>query len=647
MSLLGLILLTSISFITSHHVIFENIGQLASAVTYLHAKVTINFSHVEDQYLIYRSAIGSLDERLEKRYAKPYPSRRPEHLNKSQDHKSLLNERWSENIKQCREVVQYRKKSSGAILTAINTARDSMPKKPEVHSRFIQRSTENITRGSSTWDSPLIPSRLYTSADDSITRFRLPRVPAIGSLLGGAFGTFLGLYNTHRINQLTHELQDVKQSHNQLVEVVVTHSNEISKLNGSLDELTDYVGRVHELNPTSIDQSLQIIETGLYRAVDHATRAVQMAQLRRMSVDLINSAKLHTLFHRLKSEAEQINNILLINQPSDLFQLEVSYFSDGQDVHILIHVPSVPKTGLLDLYQLHPFPLPVEGNFSLIPIVTNNVLALTTDHNKYHAQLSTTQLMDCIRINQVYICERHGVLSKDLSSSCLGALYLQNSEKAQELCQIQVAPIREIVFQLLSNWFLIYSPVVFTSDVHCQNGTMSRFFIPLGISKHFLSPGCQADFKENVLFSNTAIRIDSDLIHFEWEWEKELFKLNTPIEIIENLQTIQQSGISTPTLNDINHLKVNTKSGFNYLYQIVGFVLSTIATTIVTMIVIFLMAKYRVRIFDFYHQYAQCCFKQTLEITPANADTIPLNQRNRNLPIYTDGYQRNYADDPL
>ena len=52
-----------------------------------------------------------------------------------------------------------------------------MPKKPEVHSRFIQRSTENKTQEVTL--NFTIPSRLYTSADDSITRFRLPRVPAI------------------------------------------------------------------------------------------------------------------------------------------------------------------------------------------------------------------------------------------------------------------------------------------------------------------------------------------------------------------------------------------------------------------------------------------------------------------------------------
>jgi len=44
----------------AHHIIFENIGQLASAVTYLHAKVTVNFTTIEDQYLIYSGMLIEL-----------------------------------------------------------------------------------------------------------------------------------------------------------------------------------------------------------------------------------------------------------------------------------------------------------------------------------------------------------------------------------------------------------------------------------------------------------------------------------------------------------------------------------------------------------------------------------------------------------
>ena len=280
----------------------------------------------------------------------------------------------------------------------------------------------------------------------------------------------------------------------------------------------------------------------------------------------------------------------------------------------------------------------------------NNVIAITPDHRKYHVQLSSAQLMDCLKINQVYICERHGVLAKSLVTSCLGALYLQDFEQAQKLCQIQIQPTRELVFQLLGNWFLIYSPIVFTADVHCKNGTLSRFFIPLGITKHFLSPGCYAEFKENILLSNNAIRLSSDIIHFEWQWEQEIFEHFSPKDLVENMQLIQQNGISSPTLSDISHLKVTKNSGFNYMFQIIAFVLSTLATSIVTIVILFLLGKYRHRIAETYAQMTKCCKPTVMEVTPANAENLPLNDmaRNRNLPIYTDSYRRNHLDnDPL
>jgi hypothetical protein len=248
-------------------------------------------------------------------------------------------------------------------------------------------------------------------------------------------------------------------------------------------------------------------------------------------------------------------------------------------------VPTVPQEGLLDLFQLHPFPLPLDGNHSLIPVVENNVLALTSDYRKYHAQLSTTTLLGCQHLGNVYICERHGVLMKELNQTCVGSLYIQDYEAAQKLCQIMVTPTRELIFQLLGNWFLIFSPVVFTSEVYCANGTRSRFFISEGISKHHLSPGCYGDFLSHVLFSNNAVRLESDILHFEWQWETKFFANNDPTELLASLEELQVAG-NAPTLNDLNQLKLKRKSGFNYLFQIIGFILSTLATSIVTIIIL-------------------------------------------------------------
>ena len=54
--------------VSTHHIIFENIGQMATAVTYIHAKFTINFTAIEDHFAIYITTIRNFRAQLGKKH---------------------------------------------------------------------------------------------------------------------------------------------------------------------------------------------------------------------------------------------------------------------------------------------------------------------------------------------------------------------------------------------------------------------------------------------------------------------------------------------------------------------------------------------------------------------------------------------------
>jgi hypothetical protein len=138
-----------------------------------------------------------------------------------------------------------------------------------------------------------------------------------------------------------------------------------------------------------------------------------------------------------------------------------------------------------------------------------------------------------------------------------------------------------------------------------------------------------------VLYSNTAVRIESDILHFEWQWETKFFEQNDPAALIDNLNEFQSSGISAPTLNDINHIKVKSSSGFNYLFHIIGFILSTLATAIVAIAIIFLMFRFRNQITNSYDLCCTCikCVKRPA-IDPIGPEDVPLREVHQ-LPRYS------------
>jgi hypothetical protein len=76
------------------------------------------------------------------------------------------------------------------------------------------------------------------------------------------------------------------------------------------------------------------------------------------------------------TESQQAETELLMSQPSDVIQLELSYFYNGKMVTLLLHVPTVPIGSLLGLVKLHPFPLPISSNYSIVPDVDTQILAM-------------------------------------------------------------------------------------------------------------------------------------------------------------------------------------------------------------------------------------------------------------------------------
>jgi hypothetical protein len=113
-----------------------------------------------------------------------------------------------------------------------------------------------------------------------------------------------------------------------------------------------------------------------------------------------------------------------------------------------------PKVSLLRLFWLHPFPLPMFETHHLLPNVKDDVLAILSTDTRYNTQLSSTDLLSCHRVNQIFMCENFGVMSKDFTNTCLGALYMQEFEAAQSLCPFKVVPVEERVYQLRKGHFI-------------------------------------------------------------------------------------------------------------------------------------------------------------------------------------------------
>jgi len=264
-------------------------------------------------------------------------------------------------------------------------------------------------------------------------------------------------------------------------------------------------------------------------------------------VDYLNPAELAMLFDKLEKKASESGCDLLIKYHSDLFQVEASLLFDGRDGHVLIHVPMTPRNSLLQLFRLHPFPLPLFETHHLVLDVKTDVLAISSMDTRYNVQLSRTDLLSCHKVNQIFMCDSFEVMSKRFDDTCLGALYMQKFEAAQNLCKFKVIPVEEQVYQLRKGLFMVYSQEPNTASVKCRNVTHSEVHLCKGTQQVRISPGCQGFFSEHMATSDY-----SDILHFEWDWDPIMFLPAGEIEeMAETLKHLKELKIHHPDLSEL------------------------------------------------------------------------------------------------
>ncbi len=152
--------------------------------------------------------------------------------------------------------------------------------------------------------------------------------------------------------------------------------------------------------------------------------------------------------------AKKRNMVSFVNYASDLFQVEVSHLFNPKTLQftLIVHIPLVSNANLLELYEF--LPLPIHFNFSSNISITpdvgqNNLLAI--GHSKSFQTISSSDLHSCLHLGDTFFCKGRKVRETSLKKSCLGSLYLANSDAIQNTCKFKVAEASEQIFKLAEN----------------------------------------------------------------------------------------------------------------------------------------------------------------------------------------------------
>ncbi len=566
--ILGLMVKPVSTQVSTHvNVTFESIEEMAGATSYLHVLVTISLSSITKQFELYV-------EKLKARSTDPHRSA------------AIINQQFAKNLNMSVNGYLENRRKKEAI-KIISKHPNPTPESPLTAVKHIN----NLDAKPRTRSQTKRKEKYRNQGEGTVTLTRKKRLAGLTALPIAVAASAMGIYNTAQIKYLKGQLTEIKENTGRLFTVVDNHENAIQDLKAGMNLLTTYMIQLFEQNPSLLDARFSRIENQMRDRILQSTHALQAAQHRRLAVDLLSPNQVTTMFEKLNARALEFNCELLVKFPSDLLQLEVSTLFDGEDAHLLLHVPMMPKESVLRLFRLHPFPLLLyEGHF-LIPDVKNDVLAVSSTDQRLHMQLSSIDLMGCHRMNQLFLCDQFGVLSQKFNKTCLGSLYMQDFKSAQEICEFNIEPVSEKVYALRKNRFLVYLPRAMTVPVKCVNGTKTEKHLGAGSQTFTLSSGCEAQFAKDLELSDLNIKMPAKVLHFTWNWvPADLFDAPTE-QVAPDLQKLAQLGMSRPKLKDLQYQISASSSGYWISWHNIPLYVLTGITTTLVIIVTYLGCK--------------------------------------------------------
>jgi hypothetical protein len=161
---------------------------------------------------------------------------------------------------------------------------------------------------------------------------------------------------------------------------------------------------------------------------------------------------------------------------------------------------------------------------------------------------------------------------EQFDDSCLGALYKQKFGAVKDLCKFKVVPMKEQVYQVKKGLFLVYAPKARNADMVCRNGSHSELHLAKGTQQLWIPPGCQAFFANHLATSDFSIKLDSEIVHFKWDWDPlSLLPAREIEEMAQTLKNLSSMNLQQPNLADLRYAtkikeaEHNSEFGFNQL----------------------------------------------------------------------------------
>jgi hypothetical protein len=204
---------------------------------------------------------------------------------------------------------------------------------------------------------------------------------------------------------------------------------------------------------------------------------------------------------------------------SDLFQIEVShlYTLATNEFTLILYIPMVANSKLLNLYDF--LPLLIHFNFTLNISITpdvgpTNLLAI--GQSQSFQTISSADLHTCLHLRDTFFSKGRKVMETSLKRSCLGILYMANSQSIQNHCRFKITEARKKIFELSEISWAVYSVETISTNKVCPvANNVTAMQIQSGDAILIIS-GCYVCTMDHVISADESEMIEVKIKTMDW-----------------------------------------------------------------------------------------------------------------------------------
>ena len=385
-------------------------------------------------------------------------------------------------------------------------------------------------------------------------------------LIFGIAGTLFSLFNYINTPEYNEQITRNKHSISALTHIAKIQENHLNHLDFEVEANKRHIIQSFASEPSLILAAARNVVFIANHIISKFTSAITQLQIQRLSPQLLEGSTIVKIFQYLQTLANSKNMELLIAQPSDLFQIDVTYYfsQSSNELNIFIHAPMVKPAKLLQLYRFIKFPLTqtTGHNITMMPSMDQDLLAVGEDYQ--YKLMDQADFLSCKQYGTTFLCKDRDVISKDLATTCIGSYYLQKLSSIQEQCKFNMVPAKEYTFKLGNDKWLISTPLPYTSTLRCPSNFKT---VSIKTTQVVTVPsGCSLSLNSITIGPDTnSVDNEFEHKHYEWFWDSDVLFPNYNTEIFGEVlrEFSNQTATSIDFINQAVKIRQNNIKNTN------------------------------------------------------------------------------------